>query len=98
MRLFLEMEDVLFSCVNDLILLLNFCLFVRPLEVELLDVLLLLFKLDALVIDPSGQRLDIGLNVSQLILGDLEVSLGAKTHVSDLIETGLVLLFDLADL
>ena len=92
------MKDVLLSCVDDLILLLDFGLFVRPLQVELLDVFLLLFELDALVVDPSGQRLDIRLNIGQLVFGDLEVSFGAETHVSDLIETGLVLLFNFADL
>ena len=98
LSLLFEVKDVLLSCVDDLILLLDFGLFVRPLQVELLDVFLLLFKLDALVVDPSGQRLDVRLNIGQLVFGDLEVSFGAKTHVSDLIETGLVLLFNFTDL
>lgn len=46
LRLLLEMQDVLFSLVDDVVLDVNLGLFLRPLLVELLLVFLLLVKLD----------------------------------------------------
>ena len=92
------MENVLLSLMDDIVLDVDLSLLLGPLKVQLLLVFLLFIQLDLLVIDPAGECLDLRLYVSKLVFGDLQISLGAQTHVRHLIQTGLVFLLDLTDL
>lgn len=84
--------------MDDLVFDVDFSLLLGPLEVQLLLVILLLIQLHLLVSDPAGEGLDLLLHIGQLVLCDLKISLRTQTHVCHLIETSLVLLFDLTDL
>ena len=53
MSLLFKMQDVLFSRVDNDILVLNLSSFLSPLNVQFLDVLALLIKLDVFVSDES---------------------------------------------
>ena len=44
--------------------------------------------------DQTIELLDIVLRISQLVLGDLQVSLGPQAHIGDLIQTRLVFLLN----
>jgi len=92
------MKNVLLSLMDDIVLDVDLGLLLGPLKVQLRLVFLLFIQLDLLVIDPAGECLDLRLDVSELVLGDLQISLGAQTHIRHLIQTGLVFLLDFTDL
>ena len=83
--------------MDDVVLDVDLISFLRILEVELLDLLLLFLKLELLVSDEAHERLELRLNISQLVLCDLKVGLRSQTHVGDLVEARLVLLLDLTN-
>jgi len=58
--------------MNSLIFEVNLRLFLLPLEAKLLDVLSLFIQLDLLISDPSFKCLDFSLNISELILCQLD--------------------------
>ena len=83
--------------MDDVVLDVDLISFLSVLEVKLLDLLLLLLKLELLVTDEAHEGLELRLDVSQLVLCDLKVGLRSQTHVGDLVEARLVLLLDLTN-
>ena len=66
--LLLQVQYLLFSLVDDLILGVNFSLFLLLLKAELLNVLLLLVKLRPLVTDLALESFKLFFNVGELVL------------------------------
>lgn len=92
------MENVFLSLMDDVVFYIDFCLFLGPLSIQLQFVFLLFIQLDLFVIDPARERLDLWLDVSELVLSYLEVGFRAETHVCNLCQTSLVFLPDLNNL
>lgn len=59
LRLLLQVQNVLFSLVNDLVFNVNLSLLFLPFQVQFLNVLPLLLQLQLFVVDPSSQCLEL---------------------------------------
>lgn len=79
------MQYLLFSLVNDLILGINFSLFLLLLKAELLNVLLLLVKLRPLVTDLALESFKLFLDIGELVLCQLDFTLRGGSHLHDLL-------------
>lgn len=63
--------------MDDVVFYIDFCLFLGPLSIQFQFVFLLFIQLDLFVIDPARERLDLWLDVSELVLSYLEVGFRA---------------------
>ena len=84
------MDDVIFNV--------DLGFFLSPLKVQLLNDLLLLFKRNISVKNLAIESFYFRLHISQLVLRNLQISLGPKTHFGDLSEGSQVLLLNFEDL
>ena len=94
----LQSEDILLTLVDDAIFLVNLILFLLKLGIQLLDCNLLFVDLVLFLLDDTVLVLNFHCNILELVFGDLQISLGAQFHVSDLIEICLILHLHLVDL
>ena len=91
------MENILLFLVNLIVLNIDLRLLLRPFEIQLLNDLLLLVKRDVAVEDLTIKRFYFRLNVCQLVLCDLKISLRPQTHSAHLLSGSCVFLNDLVD-
>ena len=65
---------------------------------QLLNGLSLILELCCLILNLSDQSFNFARSLSKLVLCSLQISLRPETHISDLVQTVLVLLLNLFDL